>query len=173
VGSGTAKALKEAGYLVAAHPELNWSSEGLLDLPEFQTIAGKKIAIVRGEGGRELLEKTLLSRGALVSHVIAYQRVLPEIETCPYVDLFKHRQIDVVVCTSYEGVRHFKILLGTNAWLDIKDIPLIVMSERIKTLAHDLGFQTIWVARHASHDAILELLAQKRNELCQIKQMKS
>lgn len=172
VGAGTAAALKQAGYIVEACPTTDWSSGGLLALPAFQSLANQHITIVRGEGGRELLAKSLNERGAFVSHVIAYRRVVPSIKMDSYLNLIKQHQIDVVVCTSFEGVHHFKILVGEKAWPAIKALPLIVMSERIKELAHDLGFQTIWVAANASHDAILEMLAQQKDELCQSKQMK-
>lgn len=173
VGSKTAKAIQEAGLPKAVYPKEDWRSEGLLGLAEFQSISGTNIAIVRGEGGRDYLEKSLLSRGAQVSHLIAYQRVLPKEAVGHYVDLFKRRQIDVVVCTSFEGVSHFKQLLGNEAGSLIKEVPLVVVSERIKTLAHDLGFQTIWVAREVSQEAILELLLERRNELCQMKQKRN
>lgn len=173
IGSGTAKALKEAGYRVATQPTAEWSSESLLDLPEFQEVDGKNITLVRGEGGRDLLAKTFSSRGAKVSHVIAYQRIIPKAAPKLYCDLLKTRKIDAIVCTSFEGVRNFKTLLGTTNWPYIKGIPLIVVSERIKSLAHDLEFQPIWVAHNASNEVILELLLQRENELCQMKQMKS
>lgn len=172
VGAGTAQALHEAGYN-AIHPADEWGSEGLLNLPALQSIDGKKIAIIRGEGGRKSLEKELADRGAWVSHIVAYQRVLPEVNRSEYFNLLKQHKIDVIVCTSFEGVRNLKILCGDAGWLYIKNIPLIVVSERIKILANNLDFQTIWVARNASHEAILEILAQKRNQICQIKQMKS
>jgi hypothetical protein len=54
-----------------------------------------------------------------------------------------------------------KTLIGHAGWTYLKELPLMVMSERIKMLACDLGFQTIWVARNAGQTAILELLHEK------------
>ena len=172
VGAGTARALQDAGYIATVFPANEWSSEALLDLPEFANVAGKKIAIVRGEGGRELLEKTLNARGAQVTSVMAYKRILPVVDVEYYIDLFKQQNIDVAVCTSYEGVRNLKILFGEAGWPLIKDLPLIVMSERIILLARESGFRVLWLAENASHAAISEILAKKRNELCQMKQTK-
>lgn len=173
VGAGTAKALNQAGYRVAVYPEGEWSSEGLLDLSVFRNINGKKITLVRGVGGRETLEKMLLSRGAHVAHLIAYQRLLPTIDVRPFYHLFEQRKLDVVVITSCDGIKHYKILFGSTGWHYIKDTPVIVTSERIKKLAHDLDFKNIWVAKNASHEMILQTLAERRNELCQIKRMTS
>lgn len=169
VGAGTARALHDAGYQVSVFPQSEWNSESLLALPIFQAIKGQKIAVIRGEGGRELIDQTLASRGALVTPVIAYKRVLPKTDMASTLLLFKQHKVDAVICSSFAGVQHFKILMGEAGWAFIRDMPLIVVSERIKRLAEDLGFQTIWVAQNASHAAIVEILAQKRNVLCQTK----
>ncbi len=165
VGAGTAKALKAAGYDVALQPSNEWSSEALLEMCEFQQVTGKKIAVIRGVGGRGLLDTVLQDRGATVLAVVAYERVMPEIDIRPCLQQLKEGKIDAAVCTSFEGVSNLKTLLGGDAWPLLQKIPLIVMSERIKTLAQDLGFRTIWVTKNASVTAILELIVQRRNEL--------
>lgn len=165
VGAGTARALQEAGYNIAVHPDTDWSSAGVLDLPEFRLVSGKKIAIIRGAGGREILDKTLAERGAHILPVLAYERVLPDVDVNQYLELFKKGTINRIVCTSYEGVRNLKILLGETGWPYLQTVPVIVVSERIKSLAHDLGFRRIWVTRNASQEAVLEVMAERRNEL--------
>lgn len=166
IGEGTAKALQAAGISAVLYPENEWSSEGLLALADFQSIANKKIMIVRGTEGRDLLDKTLSARGAHVTHTIAYERVLPPVDQ--RADLPHGTTIHAIIGTSFASVQNIKILLANEGALSLFQIPLIVVSERIKMLAHDLGFQTIWIARHASHTVILQLLAKKRNELCQM-----
>lgn len=159
VGGGTAQALQEAGYVVSACPTAEWSSEGLLALPAFQSVKNTKIAIVRGEGGRELLTTTLTERGADILPVVAYQRVIPNIDTSQYIALIQQQPLDASVCGSYEAVQNLKIMLGEQGWPLIQQVPIIVMSERIKKLAEDLGFQTIWVALEASHETVIATLA--------------
>jgi uroporphyrinogen-III synthase len=164
VGEGTAKALHEVGYHVALHPQ-EWNSEGLLNMREFQEVHSQKIAIIRGMGGREYIDQILRARGASILPVIAYQRELPKIDVTPFYEQFKHGEIDIIICTSFEGVRNLKILLGEMTWPYMKDISLVVVSERIKILARDLGYKRIWVARNASHAAILEVITQSRLSL--------
>jgi uroporphyrinogen-III synthase len=161
VGAGTAKALQQAGY-EALYPDNEQSSEALLDLPDLQQVAGKKIAIIRGVGGRGLLDKIFTERGAIILPVIAYERILPDVDPAPILEKLRQHAIAIIVCTSYEGVRNLKILLGESASPYLHDIPLIVMSERIKMLAQDLGFRRIWVTRNASQAAILDTLAETR-----------
>lgn len=160
-GAGTAKALRDAGLKVTACPHADWSSEGILAMPEFQSVGGQKIAVLRGQGGRELIDQALAARGARIMTIIAYERVLPRTDVSPVLALLRENRIDVTVCTSFEGARNLKTLLGEAGWPFIRKIPLIVMSERIKSLAQDLGFQTIWVTRNASQAAILERCRKK------------
>jgi uroporphyrinogen-III synthase len=159
VGAKTAQLLIAAGYEGVTCPSIAGSSEALLELPIFQHVPGKKMALISGAEGLDLLDQKLKVRGACVLPVIAYQRRRPTVDVAPTVLLIKNKEIDVIVCTSFTGVQNLKILLS-ECWLFLKDVPLIVVSERIKRLAHDLGFQTIWVAAGASHEAIIKILAQ-------------
>lgn len=162
VGEGTANALKQAGYNAILFPDSEHNSEALLDLPEFTQIRAKKIAVIRGDGGRELLDKTLAERGAEVLSVIAYQRILPNVNVSDCLERLRKHEIDIIVCTSFEGVKNLKILLGDTGWPYLQEIPVIVMSERIKLLAEDLGFRRIWVTPHASEKALLATIVEIR-----------
>lgn len=171
IGQGTAQALHRAGFSMVTYPPNQWDSEGLLQLPQFRNLVGKKIAIIRGMGGREILHQALSARGACVSHLIAYERSCPKGDISRPLKLLAAGRLHGIVAASGEGVKNLSILLG-RAEDDLYRVPLIINSERIKQLAEDLGFQTIWVADNASHQAILQLLALKRNELCQIAEQK-
>jgi uroporphyrinogen-III synthase len=167
MGAGTAAALRAAGYIAAVYPENEWSSEGLLAMPVFQPVQGAHIMVVRGEGGRELLEKVFMERGAIVTSCIAYQRILPDTNPAASQELVKSRRLTAVVAGSFESVTNLKILLGAACWPDLQTLPLIVMSERIKKLAAETGFQTIWVTQTASQQAVLDLISQQKDVLCQ------
>jgi uroporphyrinogen-III synthase len=167
VGAGTAAALRAAGYLAAVFPEDEWSSEGLLAMPEFQHVSGQHIMIVRGVGGREYLEKIFNERGAIVTSCLAYQRILPDIDASACQAAVKRHAYHVAVAGSFESVQNLKTILGSDCWPSLQTLPLIVMSERIKKLAAETGFQTIWVTQTASQQAVLELISQQKEVLCQ------
>jgi uroporphyrinogen-III synthase len=159
IGEGTAKALQAAGWSVSVIPTEEWNSEGLLKTTAFQDIVDKKIALFRGEGGRELLADALSARGAKITHFIGYRRGLPSIDMGSYLELLQLHKIDIIVCTSGTGMDHLKKLFQT-AWLLLQEIPIVVISERMVFLAKELGFQKILLAKNASHSAIMDILGQ-------------
>ena len=160
VGAITATALREAGYN-AIYPHTDWSSEALIAMPELEHLSDKNVAIIRGDGGRDVLENELATRGARVLSVVAYKRTLPLRSTIENhaLDSLDNEDIDAIVCASFESIQNLKIILGETGWPRIKNVPLVVVSARIKTLAQALGFQTIWVANNASHQAIIDILS--------------
>ena len=157
VGGGTAKALHAANLRVDVYPTENWSSEGILNLPEFENIQGKKIALMRGEGGREWLEQSLKLRGAIVSQIIVYRRVKPEIDVSRYLKLFQDKAIDYIVATSGEGLFNLIELLH-GAWQELHTVNLVVISQRMKDHAIELGFKKILLAKNPTQGAIIDVL---------------
>lgn len=158
VGEGTAEALRQAHLPAVLYPAEDWSSEGLLALPELQNVANQKIALFCGEGGRELLATTLQERGAEVTRFVSYQRVLPELDLSPCKALLRHDQIDAVVVTSGEGLSQLKKLFLESEWPRLKKIPLVLISERIIIQAKELGFESCFLAKMAGHEGILQAL---------------
>jgi uroporphyrinogen-III synthase len=75
IGPATARALNQAGYRVALQPDGNFDSESLLEHPRLEHIAGHRVLIVKGSGGRGALEQELGRRGADVVTADVYQRV--------------------------------------------------------------------------------------------------
>ena len=66
VGPATARALNQAGYRVSVVSQGGFDSEHLLANAQFSALQGKRILLVKGSGGRELLEQQLAQRGAQV-----------------------------------------------------------------------------------------------------------
>lgn len=167
LGQSTAEALTKAKIPVYTCPENDWSSEGLLDLPLLQNVQGKKIAVIRGETGREVIEEILTKRGAQINNVIAYRRVMPKIDVRPYKDLLHAHKIDIIICTSNEILQNLTTLLG------VQPVPLLVISERMLCFAKNLGFEHLFLAKNASHNAIISELAKQKDQLCQMKRIRT
>lgn len=155
LGPGTAKALTQANLPVHCYPTLGANSEALLALPEFSHLAHKKIALIRGQGGREKLAQELSLRGAQVMHIIVYQRVEVTVDVREMISLLQTQQVDIIVTTSNDILQHLVALLNKQ---NLVNIPLVVISERMRLYAKQLGFNKIIVANNASHHAIMDTL---------------
>jgi uroporphyrinogen-III synthase len=160
IGKATANALAMAGLPVNLLPENNYNSEALLAMPEMQQIQGQRLLIVRGVGGREELANTLRSRGADVHYLNVYKRIIPRINNANVITLLEQNQLDVITATSGETLQNLLIMLGVAYHGQLFTLPLVVVSDRIKQLATELGFKRIAVASSPSDEAILETVNQ-------------
>lgn len=150
IGSGTAAFMRDNGLRVDIQPPSPAGSESLLATPDLNNVTDKKVLIVRGEGGRELLAETLTARGAKISYIEVYQRNLPIVSMAK---IEQAKMADCVIVTSVAGLDNLCRLM-TNGILNKKW--LIVVSERIRKHAISLGFQHISVADDASDIAIMQ-----------------
>ncbi|MBF2758714.1 MAG: uroporphyrinogen-III synthase [Ectothiorhodospiraceae bacterium AqS1] len=167
VGPASAAALKERGVNGALlPPKGSFDSEGLLALPALapKRIRGRRVWIVKGEGGRRLLGDTLRKRGARVCEFCLYRRRAPSGLAAALDDL-GHRgglaSIDAIVLAS---VATFEYLLRAAAWVPawLADIPLIVAGERIAASIRSKGFERVVVAADASHASFIDALVDLR-----------
>jgi uroporphyrinogen-III synthase len=74
LGPATAHALNQAGYRVSVSPAKAFDSEGLLRHPALHHLQGRSVRIIKGTGGRALLEHELRERGAAVATLDVYER---------------------------------------------------------------------------------------------------
>lgn len=160
VGAGTARTLEEIlGRPADLCPSERFDSEGLLALPELQSVADKNILILRGEGGREWLADTLKARGAKVAYAEVYRRVQPNIDPQPLVDSLQQGKLDILTVTSSEGLQNLLTMLGDEGAELIRQQALIVVSERSARQARELGFTgEIRIAAKASDEGLVESL---------------
>jgi len=156
VGQATAQAMKMAGLPVDLVPEYGYNSEALLEMPQLQQVEGQNCLIVRGEGGREQLATTLRSRGAEVDYLEVYKRIIPRMDSSPVVELLAQHRLDVITVTSAEALQNLSLMLGEKNNKLLPLIPLVVVSDRIRCLAADMGFNRITVTDSPIDTAILE-----------------
>jgi uroporphyrinogen-III synthase len=159
VGAATARSLAELGLQVAIQPQRAYSSEALLAMPALQReqIAGRAVLIVRGEGGRELLVRELSERGAQVDCAVVYRRVRPRVEPEVLLGPARRGEVGAVIVTSGEGLRNLFDLVGAAGREWLYEAPLVVLSERIATLAREHGVRRApVVAACASDEALVD-----------------
>ncbi len=154
VGPSSALPFKELGIDMEI-PAAN-HSEGLLDLPALQNMTGKKVLILRGMGGRELLAETLKSRGATVDYCQLYERQATSFAPNEIATLLSSKQIHYALITSGEMAQQLAEQLKNNAHL--LKLHLIVPSIRIQNIASSLGFAKVHVCGHIQASTLLACL---------------
>ena len=159
IGRTTALALHTVSGHKIRYPQDREISEVLLQLPELQSIAGKRALILRGNGGRELIGQTLTSRGTDVTFCEGYQRSAKHYDGAEEAMRWQSRGVTTVVVTSGEMLHQLWSLIPQwyrEHWL--LRCRLLVVSERLAILAQELGWQDIQIADNADNDALLRAL---------------
>ena len=159
IGKATAQALALVGLPVDLVPESGYNSEALLAMPEMQQMNGQNCLIVRGEGGREELANTLRSRGANVEYLDVYKRIIPDIDSSQVSLLIAQDKLDAITITSGEALQNLVIMLEEKYHQRLFKVALVVVSNRIRQIAADLGFKRIAVTQSPSDMAILETVS--------------
>jgi uroporphyrinogen-III synthase len=145
-GPGTAIALAAAGLPGAQIPPTSYDSEGLLALPALTAVAGKRVLIFRGGGGREVLAETLRARGATVDHVDCYRRAVPEAGAAGLVEALREGRAHALTLTSSEGLDNLCVLLEPDALRRLRALPAFVPHPRVAAHAEERGFTAIATA---------------------------
>jgi uroporphyrinogen-III synthase len=153
VGPGTALALRRAGVARVSHPPGRHDSEGLLAMPELAAV--DSLALLSGEGGRGLLDRTLAERGIAVQRIDVYRRVPRRIANGTLQRLQALPTPKVVWLSSFEALRG-----GGPRLTDVltAGFELIAASERIAALAGELQLPVVAIAGSAAPAALLAAL---------------
>lgn len=160
VGQGSAKSLREHGVGQVIVPAERFDSEGLLALPELQNMAGKRVMILRGDSGRELLGDTLKARGATVEYVSCYLRRKHPVDGTA---LLAAKPAAITV-TSSEALAHLWASLQEAARTVLAAMPLLVPHARIAELARQQGWTNIIVTASGDDGLIASLVAWANKE---------
>lgn len=163
IGGASARAVRELGVPVAHDTPWALRSEDLLATPALAAdcVYGRRIMILRGEGGRELLGAELERRGAEVVIAELYRRALPpDADPRRLADWLRDGAIDIVTASSNESLTNLFDLLDARGRESLLSTPLLVVSPRAARLARDLGWSHAPViATGADAAAIVAALA--------------
>lgn len=143
IGKGSVKELQRFGFAEVIAPARAFDSEGLLALPELQQVAGWRVVIFRGDGGRELLGDTLAARGASVEYVECYRRARPRADAAPLLRAWARNEVDAVTVTSSEGLRNLFEMVGRLGQSWLRRTPLLAPHPRIAAAARELGCSNV------------------------------
>ncbi len=142
VGPGTARELGALGVSAVVTPP-GQDSEALLALSQLQQVAGKRVVIVRGVGGRPLLAETLAARGAEVHFLECYRRNRPQTDATALLSHWQSGGIDAVTVTSAETLHNLAALLGAAGMPLLTHTPLFAPHEKIAEAARQFGILNV------------------------------
>lgn len=172
VGETTAKLLYHHGAPVTDLAQSQtgaMTSETLLQAPALQSVAGEKIIIFRGVGGRPHIGEVLVERGAQVTYCELYERVLPANSRADFAQLLQSNNQNLVVALhSGEALENLKKILQELTELERaprERIWLLVPSQRILELAKAAGFIHVYAAQNATEASMLQGLMEIKRAL--------
>jgi len=170
-GAGTLLALRRAGFTKAEAPTRE-DSEGILALPILENIEGRRIGIVGAAGGRGLLDRELIARGATVAHAHVYRRLPARLD---------HRHLDMllrsarkppyVLLSSAEALANILAALPDDAHTALLDGTTVVSSARLSNTARRAGFARVLRAESAHGDAMLAAVIVDMTDTLQSKRL--
>jgi len=143
VGESTRDKLALACQQQVTCPLFRFDSEGLLALDALQNVDGKRILILRGKGGRNLLENTLVERGAEVDFFQTYKRVKLDLDGTDLVNFWQQASINGAIISSVEILNQLFVLVPKEytSWLCM--LTFYVPSQRVANQARLLGVENI------------------------------
>ena len=134
IGPSTAAAIEAGGRTVDIVPAEGFDSEHLLAEPALADMDGRRIRIVRGNGGREKLATTLRERGAAVDYLEVYARCVPKHSEADIQSLEKRwlaGGIDCVVVMSVQSFRNLELLLPAACRESLPGTLLVTPAARV------------------------------------------
>jgi len=142
IGPATARALDEIGLRAAATPADGFDSENLLAHPELERAAGRRILLIKGMGGRDLLREQLARRGARVVAAEVYKRepAIPKPEDLAMLEAkFAAGAIHVITATSVEIADSLLGLVGSALRREFDRVHWLVPGIRVAAALRERG----------------------------------
>lgn len=169
VGPATMRALNQAGYRVSIMPGEGFDSEGLLAHPRLQQLAGRRVLLIKGVDGRELLRRELEQRGASVAIVDVYERRRAAPSAAELEDLQRRFQaggIDVITATSLDIAASLLAMATPELRAQFDRAHWLVPSKRVEAGVRERGLGApVLVADSAEDQALVDALIRWRSSV--------
>ena len=161
IGEGTAQQLLKLGLSTDIVSKGIANSENLLKSPAMNSVAGKRILIFRGNGGKELLADNLRNRGASVDYLECYERKRPDNDAEILSDLWHRGEMSGIILTSSEGLHNLYQMVKKRDLIHLNTTPLYVISSTMVELCGKLGYKLtpILMPSAANEDVLQSVLA--------------
>jgi uroporphyrinogen-III synthase len=163
IGPATARALNQAGYRVAINPSDAFDTESLLSHPKLAHVSGHRVLVIKGSGGRQLLQQELTRRGATVASVNVYERRATrptEAALAQVLERFAAGEMHAVTATSLEAGQALLNFAPAALRGEFERAHWLVPSERVASGLRELGLQAPLLQADSAedHDLVAALI---------------
>lgn len=161
VGSGTARALRHAGFadVIAPAGDTQQISETLLAHPRLQQGAGRSVLLAGAPGGRNVLGPALRARGFSVAEVHLYRRAPARLDARHVRALLDAPAPLGLLLSSAEALDNVLAQLPPQAVDRLRRARVAASSERLCRHAHGRGFGDVRLAAGPAPEALVNALA--------------
>ena len=158
IGPTTQEALENEFNINVYCPEKKYDSKHLIKNKIFNNLQDKKVLIIRGKGGREVLKDMLEEKGAEVHYGECYIRNYLPINLNKLQNEAKNYNSIFLIISSYESAKHFLTQNSTHSSHWLQSVNIIVNHPRIKdTLS--LISNNIVVTNDLSKNSLIHLIS--------------
>jgi uroporphyrinogen-III synthase len=157
IGPATGEKIKPIANKKIITPPL-YNSESLLTLDGLQQLAGQKIILFKGCGGRTLLAETIQQRGGILYTIDCYARKPIITDLTQQLKFWQDHHVQQLIVSSLESMQAFIHLVPADWQNWLKQLTWIVTSARLEHALEQHGFNKIKRAEHFSVSAIQSVL---------------
>tara|TARA_B100000900_G_scaffold70339_1_gene55663 strand:- start:12624 stop:13352 length:729 start_codon:yes stop_codon:yes gene_type:complete len=157
VGAKTRDALGKKG--VRAESPAREDSEGILALLAPLDQSPAHVVLVKGQGGRDLIESRLDRLGIHLTIIECYRRVWPDVPEANFLSAVSTESPSIIHVASGETLTRLTDLCWAHGVDALDAHTLVVPSQRVADQARELGWQSRIVADGAGDEALLEAVA--------------
>jgi uroporphyrinogen-III synthase/uroporphyrinogen III methyltransferase/synthase len=138
IGSATAQAARDAGFLITLTPE-SYVAESLVSALQ-NRLAGKRVLLARAAVARDVIPDALREAGAVVDVVDAYRNAIPETAPQRLVQAIA-QGLDAATFTSSSSVTHLAEVSRTaGVPFPLKNVPAISIGPITTQTLRELGW---------------------------------
>lgn len=134
----------------------NSDSTSLTTHPRLQNISNKTIAIVKGLGGRQILQNFIKKNNARLITFDVYQRLCPNNLQDDIKTTWKNNNINIILISSVESMHNLLQQTPKELLKVIQNTPWLVLSNRIKDEAIKYGIKDVMVTENSNIYAALK-----------------
>lgn len=157
IGPKTAEALEERGLTVEVMPEV-FRAEAVIEMLKDKINVGEKVLLPRADLARQVLVDSLVTLGAEVNEVVAYQTVLAcHTDTALLLEKLKAKEIHILTFTSSSTVTNFLHLIGENKGL-LDGIEIACIGPVTAETAEKAGLHVDIVANQYTIDGLIDAI---------------